>query len=51
MDLPLLTEITKIYDALRDYREPFTVSKCQVTPVMFLVNSFLGVGNDMFADG
>ena len=51
MNLPLLTEITKIYDAMREYREPFTISECQITPMMFLVNSFLGVGNGMFANG
>lgn len=51
MNLPLLTEITKIYDAVRDYREPLTVSKCQVSSMMFLVNSFIGVGNGMSADG
>lgn len=51
MSPPLLTEITEIYDAVRGHGVPFTVSKCLVTLMIFLVNSFLGVYNGMIAVG
>ena len=46
---PLLTEITEIYGIMRGHGGPFTDSRYQVTLMIFLVTSCLGVENGMFA--